>query len=64
MPRSRSRSLESMIKAAGGRGIAEDVRLLEQAIDEGRFAMIDVGDDGDVAKSLQRQHADRGFMSQ
>jgi hypothetical protein len=29
--------------------IVKDVGLLEHPIDEGRFAVIDVGDDGDVA---------------
>ena len=31
-------------------GVAEDVRLLEQPIDQGRLAVVDVGDDGDVAQ--------------
>ena len=30
--------------------VAEGARLLQEAVDEGRFAMVDVGDDGDVAK--------------
>ena len=37
-------------QAARGVGVAEDVRLLEQAVDEGRLAVVDVGDDGDVAQ--------------
>ena len=37
-------------EAARGRRVAEDVRLLEQAVDEGRLAVVDVGDDGDVAQ--------------
>ncbi len=34
----------------GGVGVAEDVGLLEEAVDEGGFAMVDVGDDGDIAQ--------------
>ena len=37
-------------QAARGGGVAEDVRLLEQPIDEGGLAVVDVGDDGDVAQ--------------
>ena len=37
-------------EASRGGGVAEDVRLLEQTVDEGRLAVVDVGDDGDVAQ--------------
>jgi hypothetical protein len=37
----------------GGDGaLAEGARLLEQLVDEGRLAVVDVGDDGDVAQVL------------
>jgi len=35
---------------AGGVRIPEDVGLLEEAVDEGGLAVVDVGDDGDVAQ--------------
>ena len=50
MPRSRSRSLESRIRLPAVVGVAEDVRLLEQPVDQRRLAVVDVGDDGDVAQ--------------
>ena len=34
----------------GDRALAEGARLLEQLVDEGGLAMVDVGDDGDVAE--------------
>ncbi len=37
---------------AGGIGVAEDVRLLEQPVDQRRFAVVDVRDDRDVAEVL------------
>jgi hypothetical protein len=37
-------------EAACSIGVAEDIRLLEQTVDQGRLAMVDVGDDGDVAQ--------------
>jgi hypothetical protein len=30
--------------------VAEGARLLQQSVDERRFAVVDMGDDGDVAK--------------
>ena len=36
---------------AGGVRVAEGLALLEQAVDERRLAVIDVGDDGDVAQA-------------
>ena len=47
---------------AGGIRVAEDVRLLEQAIDERGLAVVDVGDDGDVAQ-LGRRDRRRGRRS-
>ena len=46
-------------QVAGGVGIAEHVRLLEQTVDERGLAVIDVGDDGDVSNVIERQHAGR-----
>ena len=47
---------------AGRVRVAEDVRLLEHAIDQGRLAVVDVGDDGDVAQ-LGRRDRRRGRRS-
>ena len=49
MPRSRSWSLESMARSAtpGCRGRR---RTGQQLVDQGGLAVVDVGDDGDVAK--------------
>ncbi len=49
MPRSRSMSFESITRSdqvlVGGEG----ARLLEQLVDQRGLAVVDVGDDGDVA---------------
>ena len=49
MPRSRSMSLESMTRSrdllVGGEGAG----LLQQAVDQRGLAMVDVGDDRDIA---------------
>ena len=49
MPRSRSRSLRVEDALAVELAVAELAALLQQAIDQRRLAVIDVGDDGDVA---------------
>ncbi len=49
MPRSRSMSFESMTRSPIFLMRCKSARLLEQAVDEGGLAMIDVGDDGDIA---------------
>ncbi len=48
MPRSRSRSLESITRSATLLVVAEGVRLAQQAIDQGGLAVVDMGDDGDI----------------
>ena len=50
MPRSRSRSLESIARSADPLVVAEGAGLLQQAVDQRGLAVVDVGDDGDVAK--------------
>ena len=49
MPRSRSRSLESMHALDHLLVVAEDVGLAQHAVHQGGLAVVDVGDDGDVA---------------
>jgi hypothetical protein len=49
MPRSFSRSLESITRSIGALVVAERAGLLQQLVDEGGFAMVNVGDDRDVA---------------
>ena len=49
MPRSRSRSLESRMHVPLQLAVAELAALLEQAVDQRRLAMVNVGNDGDVA---------------
>ncbi len=51
MPRSRSRSFESMTRSRHLLVGAEDAALAEQGVDERRLAVVDVGDDGDVAQA-------------
>ena len=51
IPRSRSSSLLSMISVPAASRVAEGLALLEQTVDERRLAVIDVGDDGDVAQA-------------
>ena len=50
MPRSFSRSLRIHHALGDALVLAEGARLLEQAVDERGLAMVDVGDDGDVAQ--------------
>ena len=50
MPRSRSRSLESIDALDQALVVAVDAALPQQAVDQGGLAVVDVGDDGDVAK--------------
>ena len=53
MPRSRSSTFESMTRS-GMTARVKRARLLQELVDEGGLAMIDVGDDGDVAQILGR----------
>ena len=39
----------------GDHPFVEGARLLEQAVDQGGLAMVDVGDDGDVAEAFDRR---------
>ena len=50
MPRSFSRSLLSITRSASTVRSLKRARLLEQLVDEGGLAMVDVGDDGDIAE--------------
>ena len=50
MPFSRSRSPESMTRSTSGLVGAERAGLAEHRVDEGGLAVVDVGDDGDVAQ--------------
>jgi hypothetical protein len=49
MPRSRSRSLLSITRSATFSFSAEGAALAQQLVDQRGLAMVDVGDDGDVA---------------
>ena len=49
MPRSRSRSLESMTRSIDLLVGAEDAALVQHGVDQRGLAVVDVGDDGDVA---------------
>jgi hypothetical protein len=57
MPRSFSRSLESMTRSRQHGALAERVRLLQQLVDQRGLAVVDVGDDGDVAQLLDHGHS-------
>ena len=50
MPRSRSRSFESMRALGDPLVLAERAGLLQQAVDQRGLAVVDVGDNGDIAK--------------
>ena len=50
MPRSRSRSFGIHHPFGDALIVAEGARLLQQAVDERGLAMVDVGDDGDIAE--------------
>ena len=50
MPRSRSRSLLSIIRSATCWCLANVPAWTQELVDERRLAVIDVGDDGDVAQ--------------
>ena len=49
MPFSRSRSMESMTRSSTSWCAPEGAGLAQHGVDEGGLAVIDVGDDGDVA---------------
>ena len=54
MPRSRSRSLESIAALSHPLALAERAGLLQQLVDERGLAVVDVGDDRDVSELHQR----------
>ena len=49
MPRSRSRSLESRIRFALELRVLKLPALAEHLVDQGGFAVVDMGDDRDIA---------------
>ena len=55
MPRSRSRSLESMTRSDVFLVSAEDAALFQHGVHERGLAMVDVRDDGDVADGIVRR---------
>ena len=48
MPRSRSSGFESIARGFGVLAFAEDAALAEHGIDQGRLAVVDVGDDREI----------------
>ena len=52
MPRSRSSSLESMTRSVTV-SLARKVPAWRNGVDQGGLAVVDVGDDGDVANDVQ-----------
>ena len=58
MPFSRSRSIESMTRSANLLVAAEGAALPEHRVDQGRLAVVDVGDDRQISKvfSLHLRH--------
>ena len=59
MPRSRSRSLLSMTRSSTC-WLSRKDRIAQQDVDERRLAVVDVGDDGDIAqfheRPIQKRH--------
>ena len=53
MPRSFSRSLESMTRSATDSLARKVPDLAQHGVDEGGLAVVDVGDDGDVTDGLR-----------
>ena len=60
IPRSRSRSLESRICSPDQLRFAKPPALPQHAIDQRRLAVVDVGDDGDVADVLAANRVAHG----
>ena len=52
MPRSRSRSLESMTRSATCWLARKEPRLAQELVDQRGLAVVDMGDDGDVAQFM------------
>ena len=66
MPFSRSRSIESITRSATTWLTRNDARLAQHRVDERRLAVVDVGDDGEVAQvvaNLARGSVRRGRRS-
>ena len=57
MPFSRSRSVESMTRSATSWFSRNEPGLPEHRVDERRLAVVDVGDDGDVAQVVAAAEA-------
>ena len=57
IPRSRSWSMRVHHPVGDFLVSGERARLAQQGVDEGRLAMIDVGDDGDVAQVFTGRHS-------
>ena len=57
MPFSRSRSFESITRSTTVLVVAEDAALPEHGVHERGLAVVDVGDDGDVAQVLAHGEA-------
>lgn len=58
MPFSRSRSFESIMRSSRDSAAcaAKEAGLLEHGVDDGRLAVVDVGDDGYVTDVVARGH--------
>ncbi len=52
IPRSRSRSFESRMHVALQLAVAVFAALAQQGVDQSRLAVVDVGDDGNIADVL------------
>ena len=52
MPRSRSRSLESITRSTMGLVGAEGAALVQHGVHQSGLAVVDVRDDGDIADTL------------
>ena len=60
MPRSRSRSFESSDALGHALVLAKRAGLLEKRVDEGGLPLVDMGDDGDIAKLHGIRNVQRG----
>ena len=63
MPFSRSRSIESMTRSASSAWLPERAGLPEHGVDQGGLAVVDVGDDRDVAQVVPGGHDGSSLLS-
>ena len=64
MPFSRSRSIESITRVGDVLVGAERPRLPQHGVDQRRLAVVDVGDDRDVADvAAGREHSSAGYCT-